>query len=58
MEIRIPQTDSEDWPLTVDWGGERIQRTLYRHGLTHTQLEIHLVMDEAINEEFHLNDEG
>ena len=41
-----------------DWGGERIQRTLYRHGLTHTQLEIHLVMDEAVNEEFHLNDEG
>lgn len=58
VEIRIPKTDSENWPLTVDWGGERIQRTLYRHGLTHTQLEIHLVMDEAINEEFHLNDEG
>ena len=56
VEIHIPQSDSESWPLTLDWGGERIQRTLYRHGLTSTELEIRLVMDDAINQEFHLNE--
>ena len=53
-EIHIPQ-GSEDWPLPLSWGGERIARTLYRHGLTRTKLQLQLVVDEEINREFDLN---
>lgn len=55
VEIRVPVFETEDWPLALSYGGERIARTLYRHGLTRTQLEIQLVMDEEINRQFGLN---
>lgn len=54
VEIRVPVFEAEDWPLALSYGGERIARTLYRHGLTQTQLEIQLVMDEKINRQFGL----
>ena len=54
VEIKIPKHESETWPLALSYGGERIARTLYRHGLTQTQLEIQLVMDEEINRQFGL----
>lgn len=54
VEIRVPVFEAEDWPLALSYGGERIARTLYRHGLTQTQLEIQLVMDEEINRQFGL----
>lgn len=47
VEIYIPDLGSEDWPLPLSYGGERIARTLYRHGLTSTKLEIQLVIDET-----------
>ncbi len=55
VEIHIP-LEPEDWPLPLSWGGERIARTLYRHGLTKTKLQVQLVMDEKINREFGLSE--
>lgn len=54
VEILVPQSESEEWPLNLSWGGERIARSLYRHGLTSTKLEIQLVMNPAVNQVFGL----
>ena len=56
VEVHVQVEESDEWPLPVSWGWERIPNTLYRHKLTSTKLEMRLVMDEAINQEFHLND--
>lgn len=54
VDVLIPKTGSEEWPMAVSYGGGRISRTLYRHGLTHRSMEIRLVPDESVNKEFHL----
>lgn len=54
VDVLIPDTESKEWPMAVSYGGERISSTLYMHGLTHRKMEIRLVPDKSVNEEFHL----
>lgn len=54
VEVRVPVDDSEDWPIAVSYGGERISLTLYRHGIVDRKMEIRLAPDQLINNEFHL----
>lgn len=54
VDVLIPKTESEEWPMAVSYGGYRISTTLYLHGFTHRRMDIRLVPDESVNEEFHL----
>lgn len=54
VDVLIPKTESDEWPMAVSYGGHRISTTLYLHGFTHRRMEIRLVPDESVNKEFHL----
>lgn len=53
--VYIPVHSSEDWPMALSYGGERISLSLYRHGITTKKINVTLEMNPAINEIFHLN---
>ncbi len=54
VEVLIPIHGSPDWPMAVSYGGERIAQTLFHHGITSKVMNITLVPDISINNEFHL----
>lgn len=54
VEVLVPYLRDESWPIAISYGGDRISVSLFRHGITHKQMKIHLVMDQSLNEEFHL----
>ena len=54
-EILIPAYLSQEWPMPVRYGGERIAYTLYKHGIIHANMKITLVPSESINTQFGLN---
>ncbi len=54
VEVLVPCVDEEWWPIALSYGGGRISTSLYRHGITHKQMTIHLVMDQSVNDKFQL----
>lgn len=54
VEVHVPLTSREDWPIGIAEGDERISLTLYRHGITHRRMKVRLVMDPSVNEKFAL----
>lgn len=54
VDVRVPCASDEGWPIALSYGGGRISETLFRHGITHKYMAIHLVMDPSVNEKFHL----
>lgn len=53
VEVHIPVHSSSNWPLNTSWRGERMAVSLYRHGITDKVMEIVLIPDESVNEQFH-----
>ena len=54
VAVLVPYTESQDWPIAVTYGGERIAYTLHNHGITKRKMNIHLIADPQINEQFGL----
>lgn len=54
-EILVPAHPSPDWPMAVQYGGERIAYSLFKHGIIHTNMIITLVPSEEINAQFGLD---
>ncbi len=54
VEVSVPVHDSDGWPLATSYGGDRIAYSLYEHGIIQKRIQVILVPDEKINEEYHL----
>lgn len=54
VEILVPVQGTVNWPFAISDGGERISTTLYRHGIINKNINIILVPDLSINDEFNL----
>lgn len=54
VEVLIPLHDSDSFPMALSYGGERIAKSLYRHGIVGRYISITLVPDSSINDTFHL----
>jgi hypothetical protein len=51
--VYLPYHGSQGWPMpAVPYLEERIARTMYSHGITTRRIEVHLEVDEAIDEQF------
>lgn len=54
VEVLIPVHDSDSFPMALSYGGERIAKSLYRHGIVGRYISITLVPDSSINDAFQL----
>lgn len=55
IEILVPICLSEDnFPLAVTYGGDRISNALYELGITSNHINITLIADEKINNQFNI----
>lgn len=54
VQVLVPVHYSDEWPVNVYYGGERISLTLFLHGITNELMEIKLVPDQSINDEFYI----
>lgn len=54
VNVYIPVHTSDSWPMDISYGGNRIATTLFRHGIVSRKMNVTLVMDQSINEEFQL----
>lgn len=58
VQVKIPVTESDDWPIAVKWGPDGTANALYKHGLVKWKMKIKFVMDESVNQKFGLNEIG
>lgn len=54
VTVIVPKHASEEWPMALSYGGDRIAISLFRHGITSKQMNVILVMDSQINDKYHL----
>lgn len=52
IEILVPITDSNNWPLDVSYAGDRIATSLFRHGIIKHQIHAVLIQDQSMNDRF------
>lgn len=55
IDVLVPLTSDEYWPIAIPYASDRIPETLFKHGIIHNKIKIHLRMDQSVNEKFHLN---
>lgn len=55
VEVRIPMQKTEYWPLDLNYAGDVISYALYSHGLIEYKIEVDLVMDKSINEDYNIH---
>lgn len=59
LEICVPDYREEgnenNWPLTTSYLGERLARTLYKHGQIDSLMEIRIIPDSRLNDFYHID---
>ncbi|MCQ2519091.1 MAG: hypothetical protein MJ107_01030 [Lachnospiraceae bacterium] len=52
VEVYVPKHINPEWPIVLSYGGERIYKTLFQHGIINSEMEVILVPSEEKNAEF------
>ena len=52
LELKMPVTESNYWPLDISYAGERIANTLFLHGIIERKIQVVILPDMLMNERF------